>query len=166
MIVIHNDAQQVGTLTAELVRFYEKGFLPVFDLDGVLFDARHRQSLNADGSLNLEAYRQNSTLENIAKDKPLPLLGAVHALNAANVPYLVCTARPLCEGTKKLLRDHGIAPIMAHGRGEDDHRRDFELKSQALAAYGPVLLVDDNDQNLEAIKGLGGYGIKIPFAGH
>lgn len=158
-------SQSPETVSWLLFKHHQQGFVPVFDIDGVLFDARHRQATLPDGSLNLAKYRELATLENIAKDKPLPLIGAVHALNGANVPYLVCTARLLCDGTRKLLADYGVFPAELLGRDYEDGRKDYELKAAALAGIKAVL-VDDNKDNLTAIEKIGGLGIYIPFDGH
>lgn len=163
MITASQDPHVVSWL---ILKYSQKGYLPVFDLDGVLFDATHRQATLPDGSLNLAEYRKSATPENIAKDKPLPLIGAVHALNGANIPYTVCTARLLCEGTFKLLAAHGVFPSAILGRSNEDGRKDYELKAEALQFYDKPLLIDDNLANLQAIEKIGGLGIHIPFHGH
>lgn len=160
-------SQNPDLVASELLRYAKRGYMPVFDIDGVLFDATHRQATLPDGSLNLEKYRELATPENIAKDRPLPLIGAAHALNVAGVDYLVCTARLLCDGTRKLLADHGVKPVHIFGRTGEDGRKDYILKVEALKTIKrPPILVDDNLANLEAIAGIGGMGIHIPFCGH
>ena len=69
-------SQNPDLVASELLRYAQRGYMPVFDIDGVLFDATHRQATLPDGSLNLEKYRELATPENIAKDRPLPLIGA------------------------------------------------------------------------------------------
>ena len=45
----------------------------IFDLDGTVIDSSHRALANADGSITLDFWRENSTAEMIAKDKLFPL---------------------------------------------------------------------------------------------
>lgn len=166
-IIIENNHQSVDALVCMLLKFHSRGHELVFDLDGVLFDASHRQACHPDGSLNLELYRQNATPENIAKDKSLPLLGAVHRLNSADVPYDVCTARLLCEGTRKLLKDHGINPISLLGRLDEEPVPDYALKRGLLKYHHLPVLVDDNEKNIEMVtRDLSGIGIHVPWHAH
>lgn len=146
---------------------------PVFDLDGVLLDATHRQNCNPDGTLNLELYRKNSTPELIAKDKDLALLEAVKILNAAKVRYHVLTARVPCKSTLKRLETAGIRPKSIMGRnGETDHRRDHELKgghllkSFSTRARKRMVLIDDNEKNCQTARACGLQSVHVPFKGH
>src|SRR5690606_34930757 len=119
---IQNTAEKAAHLAQALLA--DSSIIPVFDLDGVLLDASHRIKLHADGSLDLDHYRANTTASLVAQDKSLPLLAVVHALNQAGRPYYVATARVLCEHTQALLRDRAITPAFAFGRmGDTDRRR-------------------------------------------
>lgn len=153
--------------------FIKEKTIPVFDLDGVLFDASHRQVCNPDGTLNLAEYRKNSTAKKIALDRNLPLIRAVKMLNEAGVKYHVCTARVACKHTRKLLADREIKPasIMARN-GDGDTRRDFELKgSHFLKSFSTrqrkkMVLIDDNAKNCETARACGMQSIHVPFEGH
>lgn len=157
-----------------LVRFFvENNITPIFDIDGVLADASHRQICNPDGSLNLEKYREMSTAEYIAKDKELPLIEAIKLLNDLEVNYHVCTARVACENTVNWLQSKGINPIRLMARdGEEDTRKDYELKTDKIAMHftpsqrEKMALIDDNIANCEAAKNLGLKAFHVPFFGH
>lgn len=170
MKTIHNTKHHATRLALSVI---QSGITPAIDLDGVLLDARARQLTKADGSLCLEHYRENSTPEKIAQDKTLPLIDFVNALNNAGVGYHVITARVACTSTRKLLKDKGINPlsIMAR-RDENDHRRDYKLKCDHLAANFTqrqrenMVLIDDNLANCKAVQELGLKAVRVEFDGH
>ena len=157
-----------------------------FDLDGVLIDATHRQNvytaqdvtqglcgLDDIGALNLNKYRENSTADKIAQDKALAMIEAVHILNRNKVQYHVLTARINCVNTSKLLFNNGITPALTMARlGENDNRRDDDLKVSHLLKRFDIrqrenmLLIDDNQRNLHAVKQIGLQAIHVPFVGH
>lgn len=146
-------------------------FTPVFDLDGVAIDARHRQAVHVDGSLNLPEYIKNATPENIARDSPLPILYAMQILSKAGVDFHVCTARTLCKGTVNWLHRHGVFPKQVLGRKDGDTRKDFLLKKDLLLSHfkpqlSHVLLIDDNLDNCNMAHSIGCSSIRILFDGH
>ena len=151
----------------------EKNIVPVFDMDGVFIDATHRQICNPDGSLNLAKYREMSTAEHISKDKELPLILALQILNDLGVEYHICTARVLCENTRNWLDQRGIKAGVYMGRdGENDSRRDYQLKAQKLSSLftaeqrANMMLIDDNVNNCKAALEIGLQAINVPFYGH
>lgn len=165
ILLIKNHVKQANAL-ADALLVSDK--TPVFDLDGVLLDASHRIKLHADGSLDLEHYRSNTTAEQVMRDKDLPLMLAIQKLNVAGKRYHVATARVLCDNTLNLLTSRGILPAIALGReGENDNRRDCELKAQRLAStFTPqqltnMLLIDDHLPNCQAAIGLGMLAIQV-----
>lgn len=164
-----NTIQTANALTAHILS--NPKIIPVFDLDGVLLDASHRISLNQDGSLNLDKYRQDSTLNNILQDKNLPLMATIHALNEAGRAYHVATARVLCKGSKTLLKQRGINPAIAISRGETDSRKDWDLKVRGVQdAFKPeqfkkIMLIDDCPSNCDAfVNALGAWAINVDIA--
>ena len=166
---IRNTKKSAKSLARILIK---QKLVPVFDLDGVLIDASHRQNCNPDGSLNLKAYRKNSTAEKIALDKTLPLIEAINILNAEKIKYHVCTARVACEFTRKLLADNNINPVSIMARnGDNDTRRDYELKSSHLLKFGfrerrNMVLIDDNQANCKAARDCDLQSVHVPFDGH
>jgi len=153
----------------------------IFDLDAVLLDASDRITLYTDqdvqngicepdqiGHLDLDKYRINSTPEQIALDKDLPLIAAVQMFNLYGIPYHVSTARVLCAGTKALLQNRGISPlVMMNRRDESDHRRDNVLKIDNLKKHfhaddvSRLLLVDDNIGNCRAFVDVGAMAMHV-----
>lgn len=147
--------------------------VPVFDMDGVFADATHRQICKADGSLDLDAYRKNSTAEKIAQDKPLPMIETLKMLQDLKVDYHVCTARVVCENTRNWLHDNGLTPKFIMSRSHDqDTRRDYQLKETNLRSrfhqhdLEKMVLIDDNIANCEMAERNGMLAINVPFLGH
>jgi FMN phosphatase YigB (HAD superfamily) len=146
---------------------------PIFDLDGVLLDARHRQAFKPCGALDLDHYRKNTTAHQVSKDKTLPLLSVVDWLNAQKRAYGVATARILCRHTRTRLEKANIAPLWEIGRcGNGDHRKDADLKIQQLSAmFSPdvlqtLVLIDDLPTNIAAAQKAGMIGVLVNFEGH
>ena len=157
--------------------------VPVFDMDGVFADARHRQICKPDGSLDLDKYRENSTVEKIARDSPLPMIETLQMLSELGVDYHICTARVVCTGTEKWLENHGITPksIMSRcpdrvntetGERVSDTRKDFKLKETHLRSrfhahdLEKMVLIDDNLANCRMAERNGMLAINVPFIGH
>jgi ATP-dependent protease HslVU (ClpYQ) ATPase subunit len=69
MFTLQNTKKSAIDLAATLIVSKR---VPVFDMDGVFANATHRQICNSDGSLNLDKYREMSTLDHIMKDEVLP----------------------------------------------------------------------------------------------
>ena len=65
----------------------------IFDLDGTVIDSSHRALANADGSINLDHWRENSTAKMIAKDKLLPLAEGWRSIDRSRHQIVVMTAR-------------------------------------------------------------------------
>lgn len=170
MITLHNTFENA----VDLVDAIKKDrIIPVFDLDGVIIDATHRQILKADGSLDLDQYRANSTPILIDQDKALPFAISANTLTSAKIPFFVCTARVMCRSSIKWLSKRGIMPHMIFSRdGENDNRRDHILKRDHLTAnfskkqLERSFLIDDNESNLLMANAIGMQAIHVPFDGH
>jgi len=147
--------------------------VPVFDMDGVFANATHRQICNPDGSLNLDKYREMSTLAHIMKDTALPLIEAIHVLQEQEVDFHICTARVMCANTLAWLQANNVTPVSIMSRdGDTDSRRDYQLKTDKLSAgFTPsqlknMVLIDDNLANCKAALALGMKAVNVPFEGH
>ena len=170
MITIKNTRRAARELARAII---ETGAFPQFDLDGVLLNASHRQACHPDGSLNLLKYRENSTPENIALDKEMALIETISILNVHRIKYNVITARVACPSTLARLESAGIRPSIVMARnGEQDRRRDYQLKTDHLVSKFSrrerenMLLIDDNLANCQAVIEIGLKAIHVPFEGH
>jgi len=84
-------------------------FVAIFDLDETVIDSRHRTPNNADGTLNLDAYRANHNAENVAKDTLLPLAKVMQTAQDSGAYVIVLTARDMRQFDYDFLKMHGLA---------------------------------------------------------
>lgn len=135
----------------------------IFDLDHTVICSKHRAATLPCGSLDLAHWRENSTAEMIAKDGLLPLATAMRAIYAAGHTVVVCTARVMSEHDLAFLDMHGLKyHAMLCRDGENDHRRDADLKVQKLTEYfasqgtsiwaARPIMFDDNLSVLDAVR--------------
>lgn len=157
---VNNNRYGVAMLIRKLQRQPE--IVPVFDLDGVLLDASHRIKLLPCGALDLPQYIRDTTAENVALDRDLPMLDLVRYLNNEGRPYYVATARVACEHTLARLAASQIRPIGIGARlGQQDRRSDAVLKADYFeAAFTArererMILLDDLASNCLAAIGCG-----------
>ena len=111
--------------------------LYIFDLDGTAIDSSHRANTLADGSLNLAAWRENSTPEMIARDSLLPLGEqwrdmVARGLDGTNVQIAIITARVMGAADLQYLDDNGLAYDYLYSRTEGDTSNDAALKKIML----------------------------------
>jgi hypothetical protein len=105
--------------------------LNIFDLDGTVIDSSHRRQYNADGTLNLNAWRACSR-ETIMRDSLLPLASVMRELIASNKMVAICTSRVLNETDWEYLEMHQILPRIIISRIEGDTTPDAEFKTREL----------------------------------
>ena len=82
--------------------------IAIFDLDGTVIDSAHRTPNNADGTLNLDAYKARHTPENVAKDTLLPLARLIRAAYESGIYTVILTARDMKACDYEYLAKHGI----------------------------------------------------------
>lgn len=134
--------------------------LAIFDCDGVLVDSSHRYRNLANGSIDLEYWRANSTAEKIAQDRLLPhadmyrqMLSCPHTLVA------IATARECKQPDFDFVRERLGWPNFFVYRKPDDTRRDYALKIAGLnrllnlrQTYNrPAHMFEDNPVNIARI---------------
>ena len=111
--------------------------LYIFDLDGTAIDSSHRQNTLPDGSLNLSAWRENSTPEMIARDSLLPLGEqwrdmVARGLDGTHVKIAIITARVMGAADLQYLDDNGLHYDYLYSRTEGDTSNDAALKKIML----------------------------------
>lgn len=139
--------------------------LHIFDIDGTLADSRHRQNTHADGSLDLDHWRENSTPEKVALDQELPLAYMMRGCYRAGDTVAICTARVMRQPDWDWLERHNLHFHHAMHRQEGDTRPDAELKHDKIIDLlvnklrrlpGPdVVLYDDNVSVLAMAEKMG-----------
>ena len=103
--------------------------LYIFDLDHTVIDSSHRQITLADGSLDLDAWIENSTRKKIFQDRMLPLADIMRNLIAdKSHKVAICTARNLSKHDYDFIRERGLFCDHILARQNGDNRPDDELK--------------------------------------
>ena len=133
----------------------------IFDLDDTVIDSSHRATLKADSlQLDLDAWRRDSTYENIMKDSLLPLANFMRECIATPHAYVwVSTARNMAQADHDFLAKHGLTPNLVLSRQLDDDRADDILKYKMmnrLLKLKPfrdceTIFFDDKPKNLQAV---------------
>ena len=104
----------------------------IFDLDGTVIDSSHRALANADGSINLDFWRENSTAEMVAKDKLLPLANGWKAIDRKRHQIVVMTARVMGMVDYTFLIHNGLYADFIYSRPEGVTLSDDILKRNFL----------------------------------
>ena len=137
----------------------------IFDLDATVIDSSHRQITKADGSLDLDAWKANSTYDAVMRDSLLPLAKHWKALQEKkNVFIAICTARVLAEADLDYLKFKGLKADQIMSRAFFDHRPDHLMKRTKILAFmqkhkitnpNKITFYDDNKNVLEMLNVLG-----------
>lgn len=88
----------------------------IFDLDETVIDSRHRTPNNPDGTLNLAAYIERHTPENVARDTLLPLANVMRDLIARGEHVWILTARDMANCDYAFLSQHGLTAVKIMSR--------------------------------------------------
>ena len=122
----------------------------IFDLDGVISDAAHRQHFLKGTERDWDGFFSACT------DDP-PIISGVKLINVLNKYHktIILTARPSSVQSKTVhwLKRHSVVSDVLIMRSDDDHRQSSEMKLTALnqirdAGYDPVLVFDDDPKNI------------------
>jgi len=137
----------------------------IFDLDATVIDSSHRQITKADGSLDLEAWKANSTYDAVMRDSLLPLAKHWKALQEKkNVFIAICTARVLAEADLDYLKFKGLKADQIMSRAFFDHRKDHLMRRTKILAFmqkhkitnpSKITFYDDNKNVLKMLNVLG-----------
>ena len=149
--------------------------LYIFDLDHTTIDSSHRSHTLDGGALNLDAWRENSTPEMIARDSLLPLGEqwrdmVARGLEGTHVKIAIITARVMGAADLQYLDDNGLAYDYIYSRNEGDHMPDDMLKKIMLHRLARDMGVSMKylqsfawfyDDNLSILKMGGDLGINM-----
>ena len=137
----------------------------IFDLDATVIDSSHRQITKADGSLDLDAWKANSTYDAVMRDSLLPLARHWKALQEKkNVFIAICTARVLANADMDYLKFKGLKADQIMSRAFFDHRPDHLMKRTKILAFmqkhkitnpSKITFYDDNQNVLGVLDALG-----------
>jgi len=137
-------------------------FVNVFDLDCTLIDSSHRinKSGKIEDGVDIDYWIDNCTLENIMKDKLLPLVEVFREFKKTGFTNIAVTAREMTNGDYEYLKKHDLHFDMILHRG-DSKELDHVLKEKKLdklfedTDLAPFLAFDDKQENLDIFKKFG-----------
>ena len=139
----------------------------IFDLDSTVIDSSHRQLTKADGSLDLNAWRENCTQEKIMGDSLLPLAAGMRDFISRGWHVIICTARIMGEHDYQFLKEHGLYVGDILSRPNNCNMADADLKEMLLRGYADSIgfsyarfckgasIYDDNINVLERLASHG-----------
>ena len=137
----------------------------IFDLDATVIDSSHRQLARADGSLDLAAWRKNSTYSKVMRDSLLPLASHwARIQKMTNVFIAICTARVMSDADLDYLKFKGLKASEIMSRSVTDNRPDHVMKKGKILKFlrehniknlSNVTFYDDNQTVLEMLLDLG-----------
>ena len=137
----------------------------IFDLDATVIDSSHRQITKADGSLDLAAWKKNSTYDKVMRDRLLPLANHWKFLQEKkNVYIAVLTARVMGDADYDYLNFKGLKAREIMSRAFFDHRPDHNMKRTKMLAFmakhnitdpRKITFYDDNKNVLDMLTFLG-----------
>ena len=120
----------------------------IFDLDATVIDSSHRQLARADGSLDLAAWRKNSTRSKVMRDSLLPLASHwARIQKMTNVFIAICTARVMSDADLDYLERKGLKASEIMSRSKRDNRPDHIMKKGKILKF----LRDHNIKNLHNV---------------
>ncbi|MGA1771733.1 MAG: hypothetical protein ACO39T_05625 [Flavobacteriaceae bacterium] len=134
----------------------------IFDLDGTTINSDHRHATLADGTLNLEAWKENCTPEKIFQDQVLPLGHLVSKLGK-KAYTIVCTARNMSDADFEFLMDNGICVDKIISRPFGNNEPDAQLKKKQLNSFLSLkqfkhknkIMFDDADSVRKTLRKIG-----------
>ena len=140
----------------------------IFDLDETVIDSRHRTPNNPDGTLNLAAYIERHTPENVARDTLLPLANVMRDLIARGEKVWILTARDMMQCDYDFLAQHGLtaAKIMSRDQcrsakhyksGDGEYKRKWlaPLRNLKQFAKAHFIMFDDAKPVLSTMRKMG-----------
>ena len=133
----------------------------IFDLDETVLDSKHRTPNDAEGNLDLTAYRANHTRGNVFKDSHLPLARIMKQVKKAGHRVVILTARDMKKFDYDYLNFHGLHAdlILSRNIVDKDHYNlsdgDYKAKFIIDNALHNAIMVDDNRNVKKKLRRLG-----------
>jgi hypothetical protein len=151
---------------ANIERFYNLSpTIYIYDGDGTIVDSSHRRLSKSDGSIDLEAWEENSTKDLIEKDDIMPLAIQMNQHYKNGDMVIICTADVVPKDSYRYewYIKNGFLFDKLISRPVGNTTTDWVLKQRQLAylyrlkAYAKCdkVMYDDNINNLKAIADLG-----------
>ena len=100
----------------------------IFDLDETVINSAHRTPNFPDGTLNLAAYIELHTDENVAKDTLLPLAKVMQKAILQGYKVAILTARDMKDADYKFLAENGINPKYIYSRDKCKTKKHYFMR--------------------------------------
>lgn len=134
----------------------------IFDLDYTIIDSSHRANKFHDyhKGVDYEFWVQHLSLENVMKDKLLPISELLKEFGKTSFANIAVTARSMYAPDYEYLKRHGLYFHMILHR-EDSRELDHVIKEKKLTElfengdYIPFLAFDDKEENLKIFEQFG-----------
>lgn len=138
----------------------------IFDLDETVINSSHRTPNFPDGTLNLAAYIEKHTPENVAKDTLLPLAKVMQKAIAQGYKVAILTARDMAQCDYDFLAKHGIKSRWIYSRDKCKTKRHYKmsdglykttwfLKMPKSLTKNHVIMFDDSKVVKNAMRKIG-----------
>lgn len=138
----------------------------IVDIDGTLADLKHRlHFIKGEGKQDWKSFEAN-----ISGDEPIqPVIDMVNDLSRSEGAHIVlCTGRKEQSraATIQWLNKYNISFYGLYMRGNDDHRKDCEVKDEMhfqlkMDGFKPVLYIDDRNQVVNMIRNRGDICLQV-----
>ena len=141
----------------------------IYDLDHTIIDSSHRQLTRADGSLDLDHWRENCTRDKIMAVTLLPLAKQWRLHYKRGATIVVCTARVMGDADRDFLAIHELPCHTILSRPEGNDSPDAWLKVALLVKYAQMRGISWErfcqtaamfDDNKGVLKGLSKRGLR------
>ena len=106
----------------------------IFDLDETCINSEHRTPNNPDGTLNLPAYIELHSADNVAKDTLLPISRIMRDRYNMGDYIIILTARDMAEWDYKYLDIHDLLEIFLY-LTNDNLKNDSYYSLKDLTAH-------------------------------
>jgi hypothetical protein len=100
----------------------------IFDLDETVINSAHRTPNFPDGTLNLAAYMELHTAENVAKDTLLPLAKVMQDAIKNGYKVAILTARDMMQADYDFLAANGIKPRHIYSRDKCKTKKHYKMR--------------------------------------
>lgn len=107
----------------------------IFDLDETVINSDHRTPNFPDGTLNLVAYMEMHTAENVAKDTLLPLAKIMQNAILQGYKVAILTARDMMQADYDFLAEKGISPKYIYSRDKCKTKKHYKMRDGDYKAF-------------------------------
>ena len=133
----------------------------IFDLDETVINSLHRTPNDAEGNLDLVAYKAKHNRKNVFKDSHLPLARFFKQAKKSGYKIVILTARDMAKFDYDYLNFHGLNAdlILSRNIASETHYKmndgDYKAKFILDNNLQNGIMIDDNKNVKKALRKLG-----------